>query len=103
MSNICVLLIKHVSITLFYSLLLCLTYAYCRFGLIILKSNVSVIPNGEFYVITNPGEVFATAQGQKKAIRRQPLQAKAVTTAKKVSTIIGGSLIELFFFYVGCI
>ncbi|CAH2041552.1 unnamed protein product, partial [Iphiclides podalirius] len=45
-------------------------------------SPAHVIPNGEFYVITNPGEVFAT-QGQKKAIRRQPLQTKAVATAKK--------------------
>ncbi|KPJ06593.1 Upstream stimulatory factor 2 [Papilio machaon] len=42
-----------------------------------------LIPNGEFFVITNSDEVFTTAPAQKKAIRRQPLQTKAVTTAKK--------------------
>ncbi|KPI90880.1 PREDICTED: upstream stimulatory factor 2 [Papilio xuthus] len=46
-------------------------------------SPAHVIPNGEFYVITNSDEVFTTTPAQKKAIRRQPLQTKAITTAKK--------------------
>ncbi|CAG4996879.1 unnamed protein product [Parnassius apollo] len=46
-------------------------------------SPTNVLPNGEYYVITNPGEVFAPTPGAKKAVRRQPLQTKAVTTAKK--------------------
>ena len=42
-----------------------------------------MIPNGEFYVISNPVQVFGTGAAQKKVMRRQPLQNKAIT-AKKV-------------------
>ncbi|XP_068628695.1 upstream stimulatory factor 2-like isoform X2 [Battus philenor] len=46
-------------------------------------SPAHVIPSGEFYVITNPDEVFPTSPAPKKTVKRQPLQAKAITTAKK--------------------
>ncbi|KAG6440916.1 upstream stimulatory factor 2 [Manduca sexta] len=39
--------------------------------------------NTEFYVITNPVEVFGTTAAPKKAIRRDPMQAKAVNAKKR--------------------
>ncbi|CAK1543014.1 unnamed protein product [Leptosia nina] len=47
------------------------------------NSPTHVIPTGEFFVISNPVEVFGT-EGQKKTInKRQNLQAKAVTAKKR--------------------
>lgn len=51
-----------------------------------MRFTFAVLPDGEFYVISNPGEVFGTATTQKKAARKDPIQTKAVT-AKKVSVI----------------
>ncbi|XP_053608484.1 upstream stimulatory factor 2 isoform X1 [Plodia interpunctella] len=41
-----------------------------------------VIPETEYYVISNPVEVFGT-NSPKKAIKKEPLQAKAVTAKKR--------------------
>ncbi|CAH2090237.1 unnamed protein product [Euphydryas editha] len=46
-------------------------------------SPTHVIPSGEFYVISNPVQVFGTTATQKKVIRRQPLQNKAITAKKR--------------------
>lgn len=47
---------------------------------------ISAMPNTEYYVISEPMEVYGNTAAQKKVIRKNPLQAKAVT-AKKVRTI----------------
>ncbi|XP_072936877.1 upstream stimulatory factor 1-like [Epargyreus clarus] len=41
------------------------------------------IPSEEFYIIENPVQVYSTSATQKKVIRRQPLQAKAITAKKR--------------------
>ncbi|XP_063538818.1 upstream stimulatory factor 2 isoform X2 [Cydia strobilella] len=41
------------------------------------------LPDGEFFVISNPVEVFGTGTAQKKTIRTERLQAKAVTAKKR--------------------
>ncbi|XP_053608485.1 upstream stimulatory factor 2 isoform X2 [Plodia interpunctella] len=41
-----------------------------------------LIPETEYYVISNPVEVFGT-NSPKKAIKKEPLQAKAVTAKKR--------------------
>ncbi|XP_046967797.1 upstream stimulatory factor 2 [Vanessa cardui] len=46
-------------------------------------SPTHVIPSGEFYVISNPVQVFGTTATQKKVIRRQPMQNKAITAKKR--------------------
>ncbi|XP_041981261.1 upstream stimulatory factor 2 isoform X2 [Aricia agestis] len=42
-----------------------------------------VMPSGEFYVISNPEDIFSSSNPDKKVIRRQPLQPKAVTAKKR--------------------
>ncbi|XP_061718243.1 upstream stimulatory factor 1 isoform X1 [Cydia pomonella] len=46
-------------------------------------SPTHVLPDGEFFVISNPVEVFGTGTAQKKTIRTERLQAKAVTAKKR--------------------
>lgn len=40
-------------------------------------------PDAEYYVISNPVDVFGPSAAAKKPIRRDPLQAKAVSTKKR--------------------
>ncbi|CAH0726913.1 unnamed protein product, partial [Brenthis ino] len=47
------------------------------------ESPTHVLPSGEFYVISNPVQVFGATAAQKKVIRRQPIQTKAVTAKKR--------------------
>ncbi|XP_045499901.1 upstream stimulatory factor 2 [Colias croceus] len=47
------------------------------------NSPTHVLPNGEFYVISNPVEVFGASAQKKVITRRQPIQAKAVTARKR--------------------
>lgn len=42
-------------------------------------------PDAEYYVISNPVDVFGPSAAAKKPIRRDPLQAKAVSTKKVTS------------------
>ncbi|XP_073946049.1 upstream stimulatory factor 1-like isoform X2 [Choristoneura fumiferana] len=46
-------------------------------------SSHSPTHDGEFYVISNPAEVFGTATTQKKATRKDPMQTKSVTAKKR--------------------
>ncbi|XP_063625487.1 upstream stimulatory factor 1 isoform X2 [Cydia splendana] len=46
-------------------------------------SPTHVLPDGEFFVISNPVEVFGPGTPQKKTIRTERLQAKAVTAKKR--------------------
>ncbi|XP_075976784.1 upstream stimulatory factor 1-like isoform X2 [Anticarsia gemmatalis] len=41
------------------------------------------LQEAEYFVISNPGEVFGTTTTPKKAVRRDPLQTKAVTAKKR--------------------
>lgn len=42
-----------------------------------------IIPDGEFFVITNPADVFGSNPPPKKAIHRDPMQTKAVSAKKR--------------------